>query len=128
MHSCVLIEMATNHPRDGGPRRRYTTVANALDRHLIDSDSLEFLQTFLTDHRKWLKNASGGKQADLSKMKLEGLDFRGGLLSKAVMVGTDLTRANMQGVDLSEADLFGSALRETNGHLEESTICRRMMS
>jgi uncharacterized protein YjbI with pentapeptide repeats len=87
---------------------------NALDRHLIDSDALEYLQTFLADHRKWLANKSGGKQADLSKMSLEGIDFTKAKLSKAVMVGTNLAQATLRGADLSEADLFGAILSETD--------------
>lgn len=93
---------------------------NALDRHLIDSDALEYLQTFLADHKKWLARKSGGKQADLSKMKLERLDFSGGLLSKAVMVGTNFTDAVLKDADLSEADMFGAVLR--NADLQNANL------
>jgi uncharacterized protein YjbI with pentapeptide repeats len=61
-----------------------------------------------------LARRTGGKQADLSKMNLEGLDFTGGQLSKAVMVGTNFTKATLKGADLSEADLFGATLSFAN--------------
>jgi uncharacterized protein YjbI with pentapeptide repeats len=89
-------------------------VDNALDRHLIDSDSLEYLQVFLANHRKWLANKSGGKQADLSKKSLVGMDFTGANLSKAILVGTNLAQATLRGANLSEADMFGAVLSESD--------------
>ena len=89
-------------------------MANPIDEYLIDSDVAEYLQVFLSDHKKWLDQESGGRQADLSRMQLDGIDLSGALLRKSLMVGVQMNRGVLENCDLSESDLFGAALANAN--------------
>lgn len=62
------------------------------------------LNKILKNHRKWLSDEEGGRQADL-----RGADLRGADLQRA-----NLQRANLRGANLQRADLQGADLRGAN--------------
>ena len=63
------------------------------------------LDVILEKHRRWLANASGGKQADL-----HGADLKGANLQDANLHGANLRDADLQGVNLRGANLQGANL------------------
>src|SRR5438309_2617794 len=83
------------------------------------------LEILLEQHRDWLKsNGKTGRQADLSRLRLEGADLtdtnlRNALLNEAVLRGADLLLTDLQGATLLQANLeganlLGAQLREAN--------------
>src|SRR4029077_9885256 len=83
------------------------------------------LEVILEQHRDWVKsNGRGGRQADLSRLNLEGADLtdtnlQGALLNGTVLKGADLLLTDLQGAgllqaNLAGANLLGARLREAN--------------
>lgn len=83
------------------------------------------LEIILEQHGDWVKsNGSSGRQADLSRLNLEGADLtdtnlQGALLNGTVLKGADLLLTDLQGAsllkaNLAEANLLGARLREAN--------------
>ena len=59
------------------------------------------IKAVLVLHEKWLRNESGGVNANLTNADLKG----------AILTNADLTNANLTGADLTNADLNGANLR-----------------
>jgi uncharacterized protein YjbI with pentapeptide repeats len=83
------------------------------------------LEIILEQHRDWVKsNGRSGRQADLSRLNLEGADLtdtnlQGALLNGTVLKGADLLLTDLQGASLLQANLaganlLGARLREAN--------------
>jgi uncharacterized protein YjbI with pentapeptide repeats len=83
------------------------------------------LEILLEQHRDWLRSkGKEGRQADLSRLNLEGADLtdtnlRSALLNEAVLKGADLLLTDLQGASLLQANLqganlLGARLREAN--------------
>ena len=83
------------------------------------------LEIILEEHREWVKSSGAtGRQADLSRLNLEGADLtdtnlRNALLNEAVLKGADLLLTDLQGASLLQANLegtnlLGARLREAN--------------
>ena len=83
------------------------------------------LEIILEQHGDWVKsNGRSGRQADLSRLNLEGADLtdtnlQGALLNGTVLKGADLLLTDLQGAsllqaNLSGANLLGARLREAN--------------
>jgi uncharacterized protein YjbI with pentapeptide repeats len=83
------------------------------------------LEIILEQHRDWVKSKGrDGRQADLSRLNLEGADLtdtnlQGALLNEAVLKGADLLLTDFQGASLLQANLqganlLGARLREAN--------------
>jgi uncharacterized protein YjbI with pentapeptide repeats len=83
------------------------------------------LEIVLEQHRDWVKSqGQTGRQADLSRLNLEGADLtdtnlRNALLNEAVLKGADLLLTDLQGASLLQANLqganlLGARLREAN--------------
>ena len=83
------------------------------------------LEIVLEQHRDWVKsNRQTGRQADLSRLNLEGADLtdtnlRNALLNETVLKGADLLLTDLQGAsllqaNLQEANLLGARLRDAN--------------
>jgi uncharacterized protein YjbI with pentapeptide repeats len=83
------------------------------------------LREVLQQHTAWLEfNGEAGRQADLTRARLEGADLtdanlREAVLNRVNLRGADLLLANFQGASLLEADLrdanlLGSNLQETD--------------
>jgi uncharacterized protein YjbI with pentapeptide repeats len=83
------------------------------------------LEIILEQHRDWVKSKERtGRQADLSRLNLEGADLtdtnlRNALLSETVLKGADLLLTDLQGArllqaNLEGANLLGARLREAN--------------
>ena len=69
----------------------------------------EELKSVLDSHKKWLKDESGGKQANLT-----GAD----------LTGADLARADLRGADLRGADLTGAKLNWNSHQLSSEILLR----
>lgn len=67
------------------------------------------LRKMLDDHKKWLKNETGGKKLDMSNIDLNGVNLRGEDLRDA-----DLNKVDLKGADLSYSNLSGARLRYAN--------------
>ena len=83
------------------------------------------LEIILEQHRDWVQSdGRTGRQADLSRLNLEGSDLtdtnlQGALLNGAVLKGADLLLTDLQGASLLQAhlegaNLLGARLREAN--------------
>src|SRR5437588_381523 len=83
------------------------------------------LEIILEQHREWVKSSGDtGRQADLSRLNLEGADLtdtnlRNALLNETVLKGADLLLTDLQGASLLQANLegtnlLGARLREAN--------------
>jgi uncharacterized protein YjbI with pentapeptide repeats len=83
------------------------------------------LEIVLEQHREWVRsNGRTGRQADLSRLNLEGSDLtdtnlQGALLNGTVLKGadlllTDLQRASLLQANLEGANLLGARLRDAN--------------
>jgi len=83
------------------------------------------LEIILEQHNDWVKsNGRSGRQADLSRLNLEGADLtdtnlQGALLNGTVLKGADLLLTDLQGASLLQANLaganlLGARLREAN--------------
>jgi len=83
------------------------------------------LEIILEEHREWVKSSGDtGRQADLSRLNLEGADLtdtnlRNALLNETVLKGADLLLTDLQGASLLQANLegtnlLGARLREAN--------------
>jgi uncharacterized protein YjbI with pentapeptide repeats len=83
------------------------------------------LEVILEQHNDWVKsNGRSGRQADLSRLNLEGADLtdtnlQGALLNGTVLKGADLLLTDLQGASLLQANLaganlLGARLREAN--------------
>src|SRR5579863_8780041 len=83
------------------------------------------LEIILEQHNDWVKsNGRSGRQADLSRLNLEGADLtdtnlQGALLNGTVLKGADLLLSDLQGAsllqaNLENANLLGARLREAN--------------
>ena len=83
------------------------------------------LEILLEQHCDWLKSAGKtGRQADLSRLNLEGSDLtdtnlQQALLNETVLKGADLLLTDLQGASLMQANLqganlLGARLREAN--------------
>ena len=77
------------------------------------------LTTILASHAAWLRDAPGGKCADLSGADLTNASLRRASLSGANLTGADLnyaylSRANLSRANLSHADLSGADLSGAN--------------
>lgn len=83
------------------------------------------LEIILEQHREWVKSGGrAGRQADLSRLNLEGADLtdtnlQGALLNATVLKGADLLLTDLQGASLLQANLeganlLGARLREAN--------------
>jgi len=76
------------------------------------------LEIILEQHREWVKSSGDtGRQADLSRLNLEGADLtdtnlRNALLNEAVLKGADLLLTDLQGASLLQANLEGANLLE----------------
>lgn len=70
----------------------------------------EAIQAILQDHAEWLHDPTRGRQADLSRRYLKGLDLAGRDLRKAIIRHSDLREVDFTLADLSGADLTGSLL------------------
>ncbi len=83
------------------------------------------LEIILEQHRDWVKSSGRtGRQADLSRVNLDGADLtdtnlQGALLNETVLKGADLLLTDLQGASLLQANLqganlLGARLREAN--------------
>ena len=83
------------------------------------------LEIVLEQHGDWVKSSGrAGRQADLSRLNLEGADLTGtnlqnALLNETVLKGADLLLSDLQGASLLQANLeganlLGARLREAN--------------
>jgi uncharacterized protein YjbI with pentapeptide repeats len=83
------------------------------------------LEIILEQHSDWLKSSGGrGRQADLSRLNLEGADLsdtnlQNAVLNETVLKGADLLLTDLQGASLLQANLeganlLGAQLREAN--------------
>ena len=83
------------------------------------------LELLLDQHREWAQSGGRkGRQADLSRLNLEGADLtdtnlRNARLNDTVLKGADLLLSDLQGASLLQANLeganlLGARLRETN--------------
>ena len=83
------------------------------------------LELLLEKHREWVQSGGRkGRQADLSRLNLEGADLtdtnlRNGRLNDTVLKGADLLLSDLQGASLLQANLeganlLGARLREAN--------------
>jgi len=83
------------------------------------------LEIVLEQHRDWVRsNGQTGRQADLSRLNLEGADLtdtnlRNALLNETVLKGADLLLTDLQGASLLQANLqganlLGARLRDAN--------------
>src|SRR6266568_1968505 len=83
------------------------------------------LEIILEQHRDWVKSSGrAGRQADLSRVNLDGADLtdtnlQGALLNETVLKGADLLLTDLQGASLLQANLqganlLGARLREAN--------------
>ena len=93
------------------------------------------LEILLEQHCDWLKSSGKqGRQADLSRLNLEGCDLtdtnlQQALLNETVLKGADLLLTDLQGASLMQANLqganlLGARLREANlqgANLEAAT-------
>src|SRR5690348_6649929 len=93
------------------------------------------LEILLEQHRDWLESSGKtGRQADLSRLNLEGSDLtdtnlQQALLNETVLRGADLLLTDLQGASLMQANLqaanlLGARLREANlqgANLEAAT-------
>jgi uncharacterized protein YjbI with pentapeptide repeats len=79
----------------------------------------------LEQHREWVQSGGQtGRQADFSRLNLEGADLtdtnlQGAVLNEAVLKGADLLLTDLQGASLMQANLeganlLGARLREAN--------------
>ena len=69
----------------------------------------EELKTILEEHKKWRKDPTTGKRADLGHMDLTYAD-----LSGVDLCGADLSDSKLRNADLSYADLSGAYLRSAD--------------
>ncbi len=76
--------------------------------------ALEELWGVLAAHQLWLFGEKGGKRADLSRLRLEGVSLRGVNLSRAKLVGAKIINCDFAGAQLEGADLYGVDLTGTN--------------
>jgi hypothetical protein len=80
----------------------------------------ERLKEILEVHRKWLESGGKeGKQADLRKANLRGVNLREANLQEAYLIKADLQEANLVGANLQEATPYGAnfqgaVLRDAN--------------
>jgi uncharacterized protein YjbI with pentapeptide repeats len=83
------------------------------------------LELLLEQHREWAQSGGReGRQADLSRLNLEGADLtdtnlQGALLNETVLKGADLLLTDLHGASLLQANLqganlLGARLREAN--------------
>src|SRR4029077_18903480 len=83
------------------------------------------LEIILEQHGEWVKSSGRkGRQADLSRLHLEGADLndtnlQNALLNETVLKGSDLLLTDLQGASLLQANLeganlLGARLREAN--------------
>lgn len=82
--------------------------------------SISELEDILSKHAMWLRNESGGRDANLTGANLIEVDFTGVNLSGALLCNADLRRACLYGADLSGADLSGARLR--NADLRQANL------
>ena len=68
------------------------------------------LKLVLDNHKKWLDNINGGKQANLRGADLSMADLSRADLSMADLSGANLSRANLRGANLRGANLCGANL------------------
>jgi len=91
------------------------------DRHAAKID----LEIILEAHCEWVKsNGQKGRQADLSRLNLEGADLsdtnlQNAVMNETVLRGADLLLTDLQGAsllqaNLEDANLLGAKLREAN--------------
>ena len=87
--------------------------------------SNEELKEILDDHKKWLKDSSRGKRADLRDADLCDVDLSYPILRDADLCGANLHGANLHGAHLRGADLCGANLRGadlTNADLSNANL------
>ena len=74
------------------------------------------LEIILEQHRDWVKsNGRSGRQADVSRLNLEGADLtdtnlQGALMNETVLKGADLLLTDLKGASLLRANLAGANL------------------
>lgn len=102
----------------------------AMRRPAVHSAKVD-LEIILEQHRDWLKsNGRRGRQADLSRLNLEGADLtdtnlQGALLNGTVLKGADLLLTDLQGASLMQANLAGANLlgaRLRDANLQGATL------
>jgi uncharacterized protein YjbI with pentapeptide repeats len=69
------------------------------------------LGQILTDHRKWLRNESGGIRAYLQRADLRDANLQRANLQGAYLQGVDLRDANLQRANLQDANLKDANLQ-----------------
>lgn len=77
------------------------------------------LDKILKNHKKWLSDEEGGRQADLRAADIRAADLRAAALRAAALRAADLQAANLQaanlwGADLRAADLQSAYLQAAN--------------
>lgn len=74
-------------------------------------DLKEAMAALLENHRRWLEsNGERGERIDLYEPEISGYDFRGTILSRAILYGANLNYCTFSEADLSGVEMHGSSL------------------
>jgi uncharacterized protein YjbI with pentapeptide repeats len=109
-----VVSLLIQEP-EGGGKFQYAPASRRKSGQMTAVELVDALRK----HDRWVRNLKGGSRAMLAYADLSGLRLRGINLGGAVLTGANLANTDLSGCDLGDADLYAAnlsnaCLREAN--------------